>query len=174
MSKVLLSIVVAVMAILVAIIIWHRRSRIRSREDFPDMIRALLILRENGAIFRLNHIGSSFWFSFERLSGSDMAAILALRIPRLQRSIRVYDEIIKELTAQGFEVKVEDDNPSLIARVLISVDDIWDKSCGAQGAHAARILLRAIGLSSSAQFRLVEFGQPSRRSLENQEFLAGN
>lgn len=163
-----------VVTVLIGLFIWHRHTRVRRREDFPDMIRALLILRKNGAISRLNHIGSSIWFSFERSGGSNKAAIVSLRIPRLQETIREFDEIVKNLGTNGFEVVVEENNPSLLARVPIAVDDIWDESCGARGAHAARILLAAIGLPNSAQFRLVEFGEPSRRALENKEFLAGN
>ena len=152
-------------------VIWHRRLKIRRRDDLPDVVRALLILMANGGIYRLNHIGSDFWFSFERVSGAGGTAVLALRIPRVERTIVDSDNIVNAFTRQGFQVVSETDNPSLIARILISVDDIWDKACGSNGSHAARILLETVRIPSTAKFRLVEFGDPSKRALRNKEFL---
>ena len=151
--------------------VWGRRLKITRRDELPDTVRVLLILRANGAISRLNHIGSDFWFSFERVSGSDKSAVMALRIPRLEQTVTCSDGISEAFTQHGYQLILDDDNPSLVGHVLISVDDIWAKASGAQGAHAARILLDSVGIPSEAKFRLVEFGDPSKRALQNKKFL---
>ena len=167
----ILGIIVVLVVALVALTIWQPFGKNQSSADFPDRIRYLVGHRENGSFYRFDHKGSNVWFSFERLSGSDFDAVLALRIARNERTEAQADELFRVYESHGFEIMSEEDNPSLIARVLIPVKDIWDKSSGAKGAHAARLLLETIGIPRNARFKGTDVGKPSRRALENTELL---
>ena len=143
--------------------IWNPFGRNLSREDFSRCILDLLITSKNGGIIRFDVNDSEVWFSFARVSGSDTAAMLALRIPRGEWTDSVTKDLRQIFESHGFEFVDELDNPSLLAQVLIRVDDIWDKACGAKGAHAARLLLDAIGIPQNARFRISDFREPSKR-----------
>jgi hypothetical protein len=159
-----------IVLVILAVIIWRRFNQNVSREDFSDVIRDLLIGMENGAFSRLDCKDSDVWFSFERISGTDTDATLALRIPRTECSERLSSELHRVLKSQGFELIDEVDNPSLLAKILIPIADIWEKNSGATGAHAARIFLEIIGISLNARFRISEMGKVSRRCVRD-EFI---
>ena len=151
--------------------IWNPFGRNLSRDDFSHLILGLLISSENGGIIRLDQNGSEIWFSFARASGTDTTAILALRIPRGEWSNTVAEDLRQTYEAHGFEYLEEPDNKSLLAQVLIPVDDIWEKACGARGAHAARLLLDTIGSPRSARFRSSDFRKASRGWKNHKEKL---
>lgn len=154
----------------IAMTIWNPFNQNLSREDFPDLIRDLLIGMENGAYSRLDSRQSKIWFSFERLSGTDTEATLALRIPRTDESERLSGELRRIFDSQGYVLVDEVDNPSLLAKVLVPVADIWEKNSGTTGAHAARLYLETVGIPMNARFRLTALGKVSRR-LEKEEFF---
>ena len=157
-----------VFAILVLIIvdaIWRPHMKNLSQESLPGVVRQLLISKENGGHSRIDFRGSNVWFSFERLSGSDTDAVLALRIPRRSWTEVVIDSLRQSYAANGFEFQDEDGNPSLIGRVLIPIEDIWNETSGAKGAHAARILINLIELPKSARFDVDDAGPASKRIL---------
>ena len=82
-----------------------------------------------------------------------------------------YENLRRVFEAHGFEFEEKSDNPALLARVLMSVDDVFDRSSGARGAYAARLLLDVVGVGRSERFRITESGQASKRILENRELL---
>jgi hypothetical protein len=156
--------VVAVIVVgVLAMMIWNPFARNLSREDFSRCILDLLITSKNGGIIRFDDNHSGIWFSFSRASGSDTSATLALRIPRIERTESMVDDLRQVYESHGYEFIDEVDNQSLLAQVLIPVHDIWDSACGAKGAHAARLLLDATGIRSNASFRLSDFRDPSKR-----------
>jgi len=134
-------------------------------KDFPDIVRGLLISGENGAITKVEDKESGNWFSFERVSGSDTSAVLALRIPRRQRTTGLETELEEVYRAQGFRFSTDNSNISLLGRVVIPIEDIWNKSSGAEGAHAAHLLLNAIGVAANARFKVHDLGPVSMRAL---------
>ena len=157
-------IIVAVIIVgLLTMMIWNPFARNLKREDFSRCIFDLLITSKNGGIIRFDDNDSEIWFSFARASGSDTDATLALRIPRMAWAESMADDLHQTYKSHGFEFVYEMDNQSLLAQVLIHVDDIWDSACGAKGAHAARLLLDAAGISQNATFRLSDFREPSKR-----------
>ena len=166
-----LGILVVVVVTFLVLTIWQPSARNQGIEEFPDRIRYLLAHRENGSYYRYEHRESDVWFSFERLSGTDTAAVLALRIPRREWTEDIAGELRRTYESHGFEFVEEEDNLSLIARVLIPVADIWNKASGARGAHAGRLLLETIGIPKDARFKGTDVGKPSRRALDNKELL---
>ncbi len=146
-------------------------ARNLKREDFSTSVLNLLITSKNGGIIRFDHNDSDLWFSFVRASGSDTEATVALRIPRMEWAESMSDDLRQTYTSHGFEFVCEDDSQSLLAQVLIQVDDIWDSACGARGAHAARLLLDAAGIPQNATFRLSDFREPSDRWKNHKEEL---
>jgi hypothetical protein len=156
-------------ACVLGLVIWNP-ARNLSQNEFSDSIRGLLIARKNGSTIRFDHTGSDIWFGLERYRGSNKSAVLALHIPRSECTVNVGSELQRIYESNGFEFS-EEDGPSLLARVLISVDDIWDKASGATGAHAGRIFLEAVGLPRSARINMTEFGEPSKRALRNRELF---
>ena len=158
-----IAVAIALVVVLFVWMIWVGGGRNIGRDSFPNQIRHLLILGENGAHKRFNDRESDFWFSLERLKASDSSAVLALRIPRRDSTLAAADELRKTYDAHGFEWAEEEDNPSLLAKVLIPVEDIWTKSSGARGAHAARLLLDASGVPQNARFNIEEGGHRSKR-----------
>ena len=143
--------------------IWVGGGRNIGRDRFPDTVRRFLLLFENGAFVRFDDRGSDFWFSFERLDGSDIRATLSLRIPRQDVTLAVANDLRSAYDAHGFEWTEEMGNPSLLAKVLIPVEDIWDKTSGAKGAHAARLLLEIVGLPPNSRFNVRQGGHASKR-----------
>ena len=143
-------------------------ARNLSRERIPDIVRNLLIQSRNGAFRRLDHRESDFWFSIERLDGSDSTAVLALRIPRRDWSVTIVQELQSTFESHGFEWVDEKDNPSLLGKVIIPVQDIWAKSSGAKGGYAARLLMDTVGLPVDARFNMEVGGQHVYRRHEDQ------
>ena len=157
----LAALLILIVAVVVAV--WNPHMRNLGQDSLPDLIRALLIKKENGGFVRISFRESDIWFSLERVSGSDVSAVLALRIPRREWTDVIVDKLRDAFESNGFDYRDEDDNPSLIGRVWIPIEDIWSKSSGAKGAHAARLLIDAIGLGRDAKFDADDEGQPSRR-----------
>lgn len=155
----MVGVVVLVVAGLIALIIWEPFARKLGQDVFPDIIRTLLIRTENGGFCRFDHRDSDIWFSIERLRGSGSNAVLALRIPRRDWTLGAADELRRVFESNGYRFVVESDNPSLLAKVLIPVDDIWPMSSGASGAHAARLFLQVVGLGQGARFNVEEGGR---------------
>jgi hypothetical protein len=142
---------------------WNARMPRKSVGDFPDLVRSLLVGSSNGGIIKFTHSGSSFWFSIERLDGDDESATLAIRIPRTTIS-ELRGQLEEIFGVHDFEIAYEpEDNPSLAARVLVPVRDIWDESSGARGAHAMRLLIQGASLSLSDKFNCEKLAYPSDR-----------
>jgi hypothetical protein len=133
------------------------------RDRFPDIVRQLLMMGADGAYRRFDHRSSDFWFSIERVQGSDDSADLALRIPRTEEVLALGEELRRKFSAHELRWASEENNPSLLAKVLLPVDDIWAKNSGASGAHAARLLLEALQIPQSARFDVFHGGYPSNR-----------
>ncbi len=144
-----------------ALVLWPHSDV--SQESLPDVVRNLLVRYRNGAFYRLDDKTSGFWFSMERFEGDDLSATFALRIPRHERTITATDELKQAFLSNGLDWVEEVDNPSLLAVVFVPVDNIWDKSSGARGAHAVRILLEKAGLSPNTKLKLDRQGKPSDR-----------
>ncbi len=106
---------------------------------------------------------SKFWLSFERVSGDDKAAVIALRIPKHDSIVSIEDELRRQMEANGFMYCEEKDSFSLIAKVLIPVEDIWHSASGAKAAHAARIYLSLSDIPPNARFDYFFTGPVSRR-----------
>ena len=141
------------------------------RSEFANELRSLLLLTENGSFCRFDHVGSDIWFSFERLSGSDTSAVLALRIPKQDRTVSAAEALQNVYESQGFQFEwTEQENESLLARVEITVEDIWNEYSGVNGAHAARLLIDELGLGHDARFSFKTLGKGSRRALDSAEF----
>ena len=163
MSWVIAIAVVAVIIGLLTLMIREGGGRNVGRDGLPDLARLVLIQCENGGFKRFDDRNSDVWFSLERLSGTDTSAVLALRIPRIERAVAVADDLRKVYVSNGFEWSDEGGNPSLLARVLIPVDNIWAKASGAKGAHAVRLFLDTLGVSKKARFNIEVGGYPSNR-----------
>ena len=144
---------------------WSPHHRGLRRADLPDVVRNVLIDMENGGCCRVNVVRSKIWFSFERVGGSDRDAVLALRIPRSDQTDQAIDDLRAHLETHGFDYRGEPGNKSLYGKVIIPVSNIFERTSGARGAHAARIFLDAIGVRSSAKFNIEYIGDASRRRL---------
>ena len=141
-----------------------------TRSDFSDVIRGLMIGKENGSYLRLDSRSTGVWFSVERLRGSDVEATLSLRLSRNEKSERAIGELYRLYDSHGFRLEECEDNPSLIAKVTIPVDDIWAKNSGSNCSHAARLYLDVLGEPIDAKYKADDFGAQSRR-MEKKEFF---
>ena len=169
--EILVIVSIVVVGGLLAVMIRNPFARNLGAEDFSELIRGLLIARANGSRIRIDHQGSEVWFAFERRSGSDKDAVLTLRIPRMEWSERLVTDIRRIYESHGFEFTEDESDKWLLGQVVISVDNIWARASGSRGAYAGRLFIEAIGLPQGAKFKTTEFGEPSKRALENDEFL---
>ena len=140
------------------LIFYNPFARNLSQKDFPRILENLLTRTENGGFCRFDFQDSPYWFSIERLSGSGRTAVLALRVPRQDWTIEAVRSLKDAFSAQGFKWHNEDDNPSLLGKVHIPVDDIWSSSAAASGAHAARIYCQALQIPTAARLKVEEGG----------------
>ena len=153
---------IGVLVLLVgAVLLWPHPDI--GRDYLPDLTRQLMVRSQNGGFVRFDDRKSDFWFSLERTDGDDVSATCALRIPRNSRVLAASDTLQNAFLSNGFEWVSEDANPSLLAKVYISVDDIWNKTSGAQGAHAIRILLNEIGMPTNARLKVERMYKESDR-----------
>ena len=153
----------ATIVCLIVLTVWDPFTRNLGIEKLPDIVRMLLIRMENGGFCRLDHRDSDVWFSIERLDGTDTAATLALRVPRQEWTLAVADELHKTYESLGFEWVDEVDNPSLLAKVLIPIDDIWAISSAAPANRVVRLFVDAVGLPASAKYSLEQAGRRVNR-----------
>ena len=159
---------VGLAALLAAILkLWNPSRACRTVDEFPEIVRAMVIRLENGSFCRLDHCGSSLWFSFERQSGDGEEAQVALRLPKNTWTAGHEDKIEEVYKNHGFEFSRENDSYSLLGIVKIRIADIYDPVSAARSAHAARLFLQTIGVDQFAKFRVSEEGMPSKRALAN-------
>ena len=153
--------------IMLALKVWNPAQRNIGVNDISDILHKALIRHEDGGITKLQHRRSDAWFSYERLEGKDDSAVLALRIPRVTWN-RAGDADLNDIFGKhDFVVDTDCANESLVGRILINVDDIWDKASGSAGAYAARILMEATNMGLNDRFFVKDLGIPSKRYVEN-------
>jgi hypothetical protein len=158
-----------VFLLLLALKIWNPSQRRVGLDELPDILRANLLRHADGGITRLQHRDSDLWFSFERMSGTESEATLALRIPHKPWRQGFGQQFPAIFESNGFDVVLEKDNASIAAKVLIHIEDIWEKSSGAKPTHAARLLLQGLDLEANQKFAIRELARLSDRYLQNVE-----
>lgn len=163
---IVLTAVLIALSVAFVIFVWNPFDNGVGKEQLPEVARALMITGAKGAVTRVDHVGSDIWFSFERLDESEPSTSVALRIPRKDWSRKIEPGLREYYESRGFEYCENQENQSILARVIIPIDNIWDRASGAQAAHAARLLLQKLEISLDARFKPTELGPISMRALE--------
>jgi hypothetical protein len=142
-------------------------GRRRSRADFANGIRSLLLMMENGGVLKIRHRGSSVEFEFVRTKGSDDAAELELVIPRRTWSVQAFSKLQKLLDEEALDSSIDHDAGSKdLARARFVVPNIWDEAASASPARVARLVVDALSIPADAEFDLRLFGTRSNRISE--------
>ena len=161
--------VFVIFVVMVELKIWNPWQRKVGIEEISGILHFAFFRHQNGGTVKFQHRGSDAWFSFERVEGEDdsNSALAALRIPRVTWKRAKSADLNEVFGKHGFEVDTDAANESLIGRVLIPIDDIWDEASGASAAYAARVLMEATDIGLDQKFAVKDIGVPSRRYAEN-------
>jgi hypothetical protein len=129
------------------------------------------MVMENSSVLNITHRDSDIEFSFVRARGEGIEATVEFRVPRADWSINSGGSIEAAFQAQGFEYFKDKSMSGHIFVVTIEVPNIWDTASGATGAHAAKILIQAVGLDEKARFDARFVGMSSERISEAKDHL---
>lgn len=143
---------------------WQPFGNNLTRYDFADVIRSMLILRENGGYLDIRHRRSQRSLRVYRESGGDNDAKVVIQVPLEASWVPRRVELCDLLRRHGCEPSIIT-VPQVSISIPVDVEDIWPTHSAASAARVTHLVLDAWGLGSEERFNLRIRGTTSTRGL---------